>query len=151
MKNDSIITLPTQNVLGFEISRLFSGIKCSHNEIKEYYLSDPYFEPYSKMMSTSIGLITNVTLLYLDVTLKDFLDDLTYLNIGPDAYGILFDSKEVVWIHKDFPRMEMITEQPIKVYLQDIENISSEDTATMVEKNEGLIDVRINESKKVLH
>ncbi|KAF7414483.1 hypothetical protein HZH68_002972 [Vespula germanica] len=151
LKNDSIITLPTQNVLGFEISRLFSGIKCSHNEIKEYYLSDPYFEPYSKMMSTSIGLITNVTLLYLDVTLKDFLDDLTYLNIGPEAYGILFDSKEVVWIHKDFPRMEMITEQPIKVYLQDIENISSEDTATMVEKNEGLIDVQINESKKKIY
>ncbi|XP_046837698.1 VWFA and cache domain-containing protein 1 [Vespa crabro] len=151
LKNDSIITLPTQNVLGFEISRLFSGIKCSHNEIKEYYLSDPYFEPYSKMMSTSIGLITNVTLLYLDVTLKDFLDDLTYLNIGSEAYGILFDSKEVVWIHKDFPRMEMITEQPIKVYLQDIENISSEVAAIMIEKNEGLIDVQINESKKKIY
>ncbi|KAK2588046.1 hypothetical protein KPH14_004115 [Odynerus spinipes] len=148
LKNDSIITLPTQNVLGFEISRLFSGIKCSHNETKEYYLSDPYFELYSKMMSTSIGLITNNTLLYLDLTLKDFLDDLTYLNTGPDAYAILFDSKEVVWFHKDFPRVEMITEQPIKVYLQDIEDISSETVATMIDQHEGLIDVRTNDNKK---
>ena len=36
---NDIVTLPTQNILGFEVSKLFSNLKCSEDHKKDYYLS----------------------------------------------------------------------------------------------------------------
>ncbi|XP_015599863.1 VWFA and cache domain-containing protein 1 [Cephus cinctus] len=143
-KNDNIITLPTQNVLGYEIARLFSGLKCINEQRKDYYLSDPYFEPYSKTMTLSVGQITNVALLSLDVKLRDFLEDITYFHAGSNAYGILFDKKEIVWMHKNFPRMETMMEQPLKVYLRNIENIEPGMIQKMMNEFKGSINVKTN-------
>ncbi|OAD54774.1 VWFA and cache domain-containing protein 1 [Eufriesea mexicana] len=140
--NDSILTLPTQNILGFEVSKLFSNLRCSEEHKKDYYLSDPYFDLYSKTMTLSIGHITNKALISLDIKLRNFLDDITYFNAGMHVYAILFDNKGIVWIHKDFPRMEMMMDQPLKVNLHHIENISPETVRTMVEKYEGAINVK---------
>ncbi|XP_012277119.1 VWFA and cache domain-containing protein 1 [Orussus abietinus] len=141
-KNGSIITLPTQNVLGYEIARLFSGLKCTNNQKKDYYLSDPYFEPYSKAMTLSVGQITNTALLSLDVKLRDFLEDITYFNAGPNAYAILFDKKKIVWMHQDFPRMDTMLEQPLKVYVQDIENLDKKIVNRMINETEGKLETR---------
>ncbi|XP_076757338.1 VWFA and cache domain-containing protein 1 isoform X2 [Xylocopa sonorina] len=140
--NDSIVTLPTQNILGFEISKLFSDLKCSKEHKKDYYLSDPYFDLYSKSMTVSIGHITEKALISLDIKLKNFLDDITYFNVGTDAYAILFDNKGIVWIHKDFPRIETMMDQPLKVNLHHIENISPESVRTMIKEHEGIINVK---------
>lgn len=135
--SEDTITLPTQNVLGYEIAKLFVGLKCSSDERKDYYLSDPYFEPYTKAMMMSVGQITNVAVLSLVVKLKDFLEDVTYFNAGPNTHAILFDNNEIVWMHRNFPRMEMIAELPLKVYLHNIENIDSETIQILLKQSEG--------------
>ncbi|XP_071872449.1 VWFA and cache domain-containing protein 1 [Bombus fervidus] len=146
--NDSILTLPTQNILGFEVSKLFSDLKCSEEHKKDYYLSDPYFDLYSKTMTLSIGHITNKALISLDIKLRNFLDDITYFNAGMHAYAILFDNKGIVWIHKDFPRMETMLDQPLKVNLHHIENINFETVRTMIEEYEGVINVKTQLGRK---
>ncbi|XP_012148021.2 VWFA and cache domain-containing protein 1 isoform X1 [Megachile rotundata] len=140
--NDSIVTLPTQNILGYEISKLFSDLKCSEEHKKDYYLSDPYFDLYSKTMTLSIGHITNKALISLDIKLRNFVDDITYFNAGLYVYAILFDSKGTVWIHKDFPRMEVMMDQPFKVNLHHIENINPETVNIMIEQHEGVLNVK---------
>ncbi|XP_076223132.1 VWFA and cache domain-containing protein 1 isoform X2 [Nomia melanderi] len=147
--NDSIVVLPTQNILAYEISKLFSNLKCSEEHKKDYYLSDPYFDIYSKTMTLSVGQITEKALISLDIQLQNFIDDITYFNAGSNVYPILFDDKGIVWIHKDFPRMETIMEQPLKVKLQHIENIHSETVTMMIEQNEGVVNVktRLGEQK----
>ncbi|XP_053982206.1 VWFA and cache domain-containing protein 1 [Hylaeus volcanicus] len=139
--NDSVVILPTQNILGYEISKLFFGLKCSEEHKKNYYLSDPYFDLYSKTMTMSIGQITDKALISLDIQLRNFLDDITYFNAGPQVYPILFDDKGIVWIHKDFPRIETMVDQPLKVKLQHIENISPETVKMMIERYEGVVNV----------
>lgn len=147
--NDSIIVLPTQNVLGYEIGKLFSCLQCPDQHEKDYHVSVPYFESYSKTMTLSIGQITNTALLSLDVKLCDFLDDITYFNGGPDVYVTLFDTKGIVWMHKDFPRIETIIEQPLKVHLQDIENISYQTMTKMINEMHGVIDVKTKLGEQV--
>nr|XP_033342707.1 VWFA and cache domain-containing protein 1 [Megalopta genalis] len=147
--NDSIVVLPSQNILAYEISKLFSDLKCSDEHKKDYYLTDPYFDLYSKTMSLSIGQITDKALISLDIQLQNFIDDITYFNAGPNVYPVLFDNKGAVWIHKDFPRMETIVEQPLKVKLQHIENITPEIVTMMIEQYEGIVNVktRLGEQK----
>ncbi|XP_051174131.1 VWFA and cache domain-containing protein 1 [Leptopilina boulardi] len=149
--SEDTITLPTQNVLGYEIAKLFVGLKCSSDERKDYYLSDPYFEPYTKGMMLSVGQITNVAVLSLDIKLKDFLEDVTYFNAGPNTHAILFDNNEIVWMHKNFPRMEMIAEQPLKVYLHNIENIDSETIQILLKESEGfkIIETKLGVKKQI--
>ncbi|CAK9828434.1 VWFA and cache domain-containing protein 1 [Anthophora retusa] len=140
--SDSIVTLPTQNILGYEIAKLFSDLKCSEEHKKDYYLSDPYFDLYSKTMTLSIGHITDKALISVDIKLRNFLDDITYFNAGVHAYAILFDNKGIVWIHKDFPRTETMMDQPRKVDLHHIENISPEKVKTMIQEHEGTMNVK---------
>ncbi|KAG7208330.1 hypothetical protein KM043_014566 [Ampulex compressa] len=142
LNDENTIILPTQNILGYEIAKLFHGLNCTDEHKKDYYLSDPYFEPYSKSMVLSVGQITNITLLSLDVKLRDFLDDITYFNAGPNIYAILFDSKGIIWIHKDFPRVDVMLDQPFKVYLSDIENIEHTTVTTMIEQSQGILSVK---------
>ncbi|XP_014480142.1 PREDICTED: VWFA and cache domain-containing protein 1 [Dinoponera quadriceps] len=141
LNNDSVIVLPTQNVLGYEIGKLFSCLQCPNQPKRDYHISDPYFEPYSKTMTLSIGRITNVALLSLNVKLRDVLDEITYFNAGPNVHAILFDSKGVVWMHKNFPRTETVNEQPLKVHLQDIENIDGRQVKKMINESEGFLNV----------
>lgn len=146
---NDIVTLPTQNILGFEVSKLFSNLKCSEDHKKDYYLSDPYFDLYSKTMTLSIGHITNKALISLDIKLRNFLDDITYFNAGARVYAVLFDNKGIVWISKDFPRMETIIDQPLRVHLHHIENISYETVKIMIEEYEGVINVKTQLGKQV--
>lgn len=136
-------------MLGYEISKLFSDLKCSGEHKKDYYLSDPYFDLYSKTMTLSIGHITDKALISLDIKLRNFLDDITYFNAGFHIYAILFDSKGTVWIHKDFPRMEMMMDQPFKVNLHHIENISPETVNTMIQQYEGVLNVKTRLGEQV--
>ncbi|XP_015437765.1 PREDICTED: LOW QUALITY PROTEIN: VWFA and cache domain-containing protein 1 [Dufourea novaeangliae] len=147
--DDNIVVLPTQNILAYEISRLFSNLKCSDEHKRDYYLSDPYFDLYSKTMTVSIGQITDKALISLDIQLRNFIDDIIYFNAGSGIYPILFDNNGIVWVHKDFPRMETIMEQPLKVKLQHIENISPETVTMMIEQYEGVLNVktRLREQK----
>ncbi|XP_014215011.1 VWFA and cache domain-containing protein 1 [Copidosoma floridanum] len=143
--NGSVITLPTQHVLGYEIARLFAGLKCAKEDAKPYYLSDPYFEPYSKAMMLSIGQITNTALLSFDVKLRDFVEDVTYFEVGSQqVHAILLDKRGVIWMHKNFPRMETIIEQPLKVYLHQIENLDEDIVAStrMAQESEGVVQVK---------
>ncbi|GAB1860644.1 VWFA and cache domain-containing protein 1 [Camponotus japonicus] len=142
LENDHIIVLPTQNVLGYKIGKLFSCLQCPDYHKKDVYILDPYFDLYSKTMTLSIGQITSVALLSLDIKLSDFLDDVTYFNTGPNIYVIFFDNKGVVWMHKNFPRIETIIEQPLKVHLQDIENIDNWTVMKMINEIQGVIDVK---------
>ncbi|XP_012215377.1 VWFA and cache domain-containing protein 1 isoform X2 [Linepithema humile] len=142
LNSDNIITLPTQNVLGYEIGKLFSCLQCPDQHKKDYYISDSYFEPYNKAMTLSIGQITSTALLSLDIKLRDFLADITYYKASPHINIILFDNKGVVWMHKNFPRVEMIIEQPLKVHLQDIENIDTRTVMKMINENKGDINVK---------
>lgn len=148
-KDDTVIILPTQNVLGYEIAKLFSHMNCSTAEHKEYYLSDPYFEPYSKSMIVSAGQITNSVVLSLDIKMKDFLEDITYFNAGPSTYAVLFDKNEVVWMHKNFPRMEVQADQLLKVYLRTIEDLDVHTVTAMIKQFEGVITIQTNAGKKV--
>ncbi|XP_011875650.1 PREDICTED: VWFA and cache domain-containing protein 1 [Vollenhovia emeryi] len=141
LNNDSIVILPMQNVLGYEIGKLFSCLQCLDQQKKDFYVSDPYIEPYSKTMMISIGQVTKTALLSLDIKLRDFLDDITYFNVGPNVHAIFFDSKGVVWMHKNFPRIETIVEQSLKVHLQDIENIDSQIVLKMINESKGIMDV----------
>lgn len=147
--NGSVITLPTENVLGYEIARLFSGLKCPNDNKKSYYLSDPYLEHYGKSMTLSVGRVTNTALLSLDVKLRDFVEEFTYFNAGPRAYAILFDRKGIVWMHKHFPRVETVLEQPLKVHLQDIENMDDSTIKKMVDQSEGVMVVMTKLGVKV--
>ncbi|XP_011499006.1 PREDICTED: VWFA and cache domain-containing protein 1 [Ceratosolen solmsi marchali] len=143
--NGSIIMLPTQHVLGYEIARLFTGLKCNKDDVKPYYLSDPYFEPYSKAMMVSIGQITNTALLSFDVKLRDFVEEVTYFDAGNQRmHALLVDKRGMLWMHKDFPRMETIVEQPLKVYLHDIENLDRKTIGKigMDEQAEGMAEVK---------
>ncbi|XP_012531291.1 VWFA and cache domain-containing protein 1 isoform X2 [Monomorium pharaonis] len=140
--NDSIVIFSMQNVLGYEIGKLFSCLQCPAHYKKDFYVSEPYIEPYSKTMTISIGQVTKTALLFLDIKLRDFLDNITYFNVGPNIYAIFFDTKGVVWMHKNFPRIETIVEQPLKVHLQDIENIDSQTVLKMINEMEGIIDVK---------
>ena len=149
-KDSNTIILPTQNFLGYEVAKLFVGLKCATDERKDYYLSDPYFEPYSKAMMMSVGQITNTALLSLDVKLRDFLEDITYFNAGPNTHAILFDKNEIVWMHKSFPRMEIMSEQPLKVYLHNIENIDSETIMKMLKESEGTRILKLKLGIKVI-
>lgn len=149
--SDSVLTLPTQNILGFEVSKLFSDLKCSEEHKKDYYLSDPYFDLYSKTMTLSVGHITNKALISLDVKLRNFLDDITYFNAGMHTYAVLFDNKGIVWIHKDFPRMESMLDQPLKVNLHHMENIGSETVKTMIEEYEGVMNVKTQLGEQKLY
>ncbi|XP_011704249.1 PREDICTED: VWFA and cache domain-containing protein 1 [Wasmannia auropunctata] len=142
LSNDSIIIFPMQNVLGYEIGNLFSCLQCPDYPKKDFYVSDPYIEPYSKTMAISIGQITETALLSLDIKLRDFLDDITYFNVGPNVHAIFFDSKGVVWMHKNFPRVETMVELPLKVHLQDIENIDGATVTRMINEIEGTMDVK---------
>lgn len=138
-----------QNVPGYEIGKLFSYLQCPDYHKKDFYISDPYIEPYSKTMTISIGQVTKTALLSLDVKLRDFLDDLTYFNVGPNVYAVLFDSKGLVWMHKNFPRIETIIEQPLKVHLQDIENIDGQVVLKMINESQGIMDVKTKLGKQV--
>lgn len=100
-------------------------------------------------MILSIGQITSIALLSLDVKLCDFLDDITYFNTGPNIYVIFFDNKGVVWMHKNFPRIETIIEQPLKVHLQDIENIDNWAVMKMINELQGVIDVKTKLGEQV--
>lgn len=100
-------------------------------------------------MTLSIGQITNVALLSLDVKLRDVLDDITYFNAGPNVHAILFDSKGVVWMHKNFPRTQTVIEQPLKVHLQDIENIDSSQVKKMIDENEGALNMETKLGEQV--
>ncbi|XP_025996814.1 VWFA and cache domain-containing protein 1 isoform X3 [Solenopsis invicta] len=142
LNNDSIVIFPMQNVLGYEIGKLFSCLQCPSHHKKDFFVSDPYIEPYSKTMMISIGRVTQTALLFLDIKLRDFLDNITYFNVGPNIYAIFFDTKGVVWMHKNFPRIETIVEQPLKVHLQDIENIDSQTVMKMINEIEGIMDVK---------
>ena len=139
--NGNVITLPTENVLGYEIARLFSGLNCTNESKKTYYLSDPYLEHYGKTMTLSVGRITNTALLSLDVKLRDFLEDVTYLSAKPSLYAILFDKKGIIWMHKKFPRVETLQEQPLKVHLRDIENIDIATVNKMINQSDGVMDI----------
>lgn len=102
----------------------FLDIKCNKEDVKPYYLSDPYFEPYSKAMIVSVGQITNTALLSFDVKVRDFVEDVTYFEAGAhQVHALLVDKRGMLWMHKNFPRMETIVEQPLKVYLHDLENL----------------------------
>lgn len=149
LNNDSIIIFPMQNILGYEIGKLFSCLQCPEYHKKDFYILDPYIEPHSKTMTISIGQITKTALLFLDIKLRDFLDDITYFNIGPNIYAIFFDSKGVVWMHKNFPRVETIVEQPLKVHLQDIENIESQAVLKMINENQGIMDIKTKLGEQV--
>lgn len=149
LNNDSVVILPTQNILGYEIGKLFSCLKCPDQRKKEYYVSEPYFEPYSKTMRLFIGQVVSSMLLSLDVKLRDFLDDITYFNVGPNIYVILFDSKGVVWMHQSFPRIETITEQSLKVHLQDIENLDNQIVIKMINEMQGMVNVKTKLSEQV--
>lgn len=149
LDNDSFLILPTQNVLGYEIAKLFSCLQCPNQFQKNYHISDPYFEPYSKAMTLSLGQITSTALLFLNVKLRDFLDDVTYFNAGPNMHAIFFDSKGIVWMHQDFPRIETIMEQPLKVHLQDIENIDSRVVKKMINMAQGVLNVTTKLGKQV--
>lgn len=149
LNNDSIVIFPMQNFLGYEIGKLFSCLQCPDHHKKDFYVSDPYFEPYSKTMTISIGQVTKTALLSLDIKLRDFLDDITYFNVGPNIYCIFFDSKGVVWMHKNFPRIETIVEQPLKVHLQDIENIDSQAVLKMINENQGSMDLKTKLGEQV--
>lgn len=100
-------------------------------------------------MTLSIGQITSTALLSLDVKLCDFLDDITYFNAGPNVYIILFDSKGIVWMHKNFPRVETVIEQPLKVHLQEIENINNQIVIRMINEIQGVIDVETKLGEQV--
>jgi len=100
-------------------------------------------------MTLSIGQITSVALLSLDIKLSDFLDDVTYFNTGPNIYVIFFDNKGMVWMHKNFPRIETIIEQPLKVHLQDIENIDNWTVMKMINEIQGVIDVKTKLGEQV--
>jgi hypothetical protein len=149
LNNDSFLLLPTQNVLGYEIAKLFSCLQCSNQHKKDYHISEPYFEPYSKAITLSIGQITNIALLFLNIKLRDFLDDITYFNAGPNIYAIFFDSRGMIWMHKDFPRPEIVMEQSLKVHLQDIENIDSQIVMKMINEMQGVIDVKTKLDEQV--
>ncbi|EZA55990.1 VWFA and cache domain-containing protein [Ooceraea biroi] len=151
LNDDNFLILPTQNVLGYEIAKLFSCLQCPNQHKKEYHVSDPYFEPYSKAMTLSIGQITSTALSFLNVKLRDFLDDITYFNAGPDIHAIFFDSKGMVWMHKDFPRLETIMEQPLKVHLHDIENIDSRVVTRMINEAQGTMDVKTKLGEQKLY
>jgi len=149
LSRDSIIIFPMQNVLGYEIGKLFSCLRCPDHHKKDFYVSDPYIEPYSKTMTISIGQVTDIALLSLDIKLRDFLDDITYFNVGSNVYAIFFDSKGVVWMHKNFPRIETIIEQPLKVHLQDIENIDRETVLKMINDVKGIVNVKTKLGEQV--
>jgi len=147
--NDSIVIFPMQNVLGYEIGKLFSCLQCPDHIKKDFYISDPYIEPYSKTMTISIGQVKETALLSLDIKLRDFLDDVTYFNVGSNVYAIFFDSKGVVWMHKNFPRFETMIEQPLKVHLQDIENIDNRTILKMINEFKGIINVKTKLGEQV--
>lgn len=149
LSNDSIIILPTQNVFEYEIGKLFSCLQCPDYHKKDFYMSDPYIEPYSKAMTISIGQVTKTALLSLDIKLRDFLDDVMYFNAGPNVHCIFFDSKGIVWMHKNFPRIETIVEQPLKVHLQDIENIDSRTVLKMINEFQGVMVVKTKLGEQV--
>lgn len=100
-------------------------------------------------MTLSIGQITNTALLSLDIKLRDFFADMTYYKANPSISVILFDNKGVVWMHKNFPRIEMLTEQPFKVHLQDIENIDTQTVMKMINENKGDINVKTKLGEQV--
>lgn len=100
-------------------------------------------------MMLSIGQITSTAILSLDVNVSEFFDDLTYFNAGPNVHVIVFDNKGVVWIHKDFPRIERIMEQPLKVHLQDIENIDSQTVMKMISDVQGIIHIKTKLGEQV--
>lgn len=75
-------------------------------------------------MMVSVGQITNTALLSLDVRVRDFIEDVTYFEAGAhQVHALLVDKRGMLWMHKNFPRMETIVEQPLKVYLHDLENL----------------------------
>jgi len=81
--------------------------------------------------------------------LRDFLDDITYFNAGPNIHAIFFDSKGMIWMHKDFPRPEIVMEQSLKVHLQDIENIDRQIVMKMINEMQGVIDVKTKLGEQV--
>ena len=100
-------------------------------------------------MTLSVGHITNKALISLDVKLRNFLDDITYFNAGMHTYAVLFDNKGIVWIHKHFPRVESMLDQPLKVNLHYMENISFETVKTMIEEYEGVMNVKTQLGEQV--
>lgn len=132
--DETIVTLPTHNILAYDIAKLLSETNCTKPNTKKYYLSDPYFDLHSKTMSLSIGRITKTALLTLEIKLKDFLEDLTYFDAGANVYALLFDKKQNVWMHKSFPRPEVISEQPLRVSVENIENIDENSVIKMTEE-----------------
>ncbi|XP_011314621.1 VWFA and cache domain-containing protein 1 [Fopius arisanus] len=141
--NSSIITLPTHNILGYDIARLFSSLECPTINKKDYYLSDSYLEtyPYGKMMTLSINRVSETALVSLDIKLHEFVNEITYFNAGSFTRGILFDKKGIVLMHKSFPRIESLSEQPLKVYLRDIENVDERVVMEMIEQPTGRMGV----------
>ncbi|XP_044016065.1 VWFA and cache domain-containing protein 1 [Aphidius gifuensis] len=136
--DDSMITIPSKNLLEYDIASLLSTIDCPMiNKKNNYYLSDNYYDQFSKTVFLSIQNITDIALISLNIKLDELIQDVRYFNAGPHTRAILFNKKNHVLMHKNFPRIEMLQEQPLKVNLRDIENIDDADIAEMINNNEG--------------
>ncbi|XP_034936002.1 VWFA and cache domain-containing protein 1 [Chelonus insularis] len=135
--NETTATLPTNNPLGYDIARLFANLDCPQANKKHFYLSDVFLDPFGKALSVSIARATDKVLISLDVKLREFVEKITYFNAGPVNSAILFDKKGLVWMHKNFPRIETLVEQPIKVYLRDIENLDQNLVDEMITITQG--------------
>lgn len=135
--DDSIITVPSKNILGYDIAGLLSTLDCPMINKKNYYSSGIHYDQYSKTIVIAITQITDIALITLNIKLDELIQDITYFNAGPHTRAILFDKKNQVLIHKNFPRIEMLQEQPFKVNLRDIENINDADITEMINNIEG--------------
>ncbi|KAK0095373.1 hypothetical protein PV326_008544 [Microctonus aethiopoides] len=147
--NESIATLPTNNPLGYDIARLFANIKCENEHKKVYWMSDIFLDPFTKTLSVSVAHETDTALIALNIKLGEFVDVIAHFNAGRNNHAILFDKKGVVWMHKNFPRLETLVEPPIKVYLHDIENIDKAAVNEMIKRSEGMMKL-VNKMKKNL-
>ncbi|XP_057341737.1 VWFA and cache domain-containing protein 1 [Microplitis mediator] len=146
--NESTATLPTNNPLGYDIARLFANLQCPIINRKYFYLSDIFLQPYGKTLGVSIVRATDDVLISLDVKLREFVEKITYFNAGFNNNAVLFDKKGLVWMHKNFPRIETLSEQPIKVYFHDIENIEKDFVVEMIETPAGVRELtnKLNET-----
>lgn len=153
--NESIATLPTNNPLGYDIARLFASLDCPKEHKKIFYLSDTFLDPFSKTLTVSIALASTdnlsklTVLISLDVKLREFVEKITYFNAGRNNHAVLFDKKGLVWMHKNFPRVETLVEQPIKVYFHDIESVDKSVVEGMISKTDGSLQLINKLGKKI--
>ncbi|XP_074098201.1 VWFA and cache domain-containing protein 1 [Cotesia typhae] len=149
--NESTATLPTNNPLGYDVARLFANLECPIINKKSFYLSDIFLQPYGKTLGVSIVRATDDVLISLDVKLREFVEKITYFNAGFSNNAVLFDKKGLVWMHKNFPRVETLSEQPIEVNLHDIENFDKDLVVEMIERPKGAKEVqnKFNETMSI--